>query len=93
VPFWNYDPQARGWYIYGEGTVSPNGKQIIPDPGVRVWQFTGAMISGSLDPPKNAPVPCGSGGGDPVDLGTGLFSYQKTDLSLPGTSYECAAPG
>lgn len=74
----------RGWYIYGERTVSANGKQIIPDPGVRVWQFTGAMISGSLEPPSSKPVPCGSSGADPVDLGTGLWVYQKTDLSLPG---------
>jgi YD repeat-containing protein len=30
-------------------------------------------------------VPDGSGDGDPVDLGTGLFVLQKTDLFLPDT--------
>ena len=26
--FWNYDAEGRGWYIYGQGTVTPDGKQI-----------------------------------------------------------------
>ena len=46
MDFWNYDPSDKGWYIYGKGSVSANGKQVIPDPDVRVWEFTGAMISG-----------------------------------------------
>ena len=29
--FWNYDPDRRGWYVYGHGTVTPDGKQVIPD--------------------------------------------------------------
>ncbi len=84
VPFWNYDPVKRGWYIYGKGTVSANGKQIIPDPGVRVWQFTGAMISGSLIPPWLKDFVKGLVGADPVNLGSGLWTYERTDLSLPG---------
>ncbi len=85
VDFWNYDPDTRGWYVYGKGTVTPNGTQIMPDPGVRVWEFTGAMITKEPLPPKKGPKPGASaGGGDPVDLGTGLFTYHKTDLALPG---------
>ena len=57
VDFWNYDPAGRGWYIYGEGTVTPNGKQVVPDPGVRVWEFTGAMITKTPKPPPKAPSP------------------------------------
>jgi RHS repeat-associated protein len=86
VPFWNYDPTGRGWYIYGEGTVTPNGKQVMPDPGVRIWEFTGAMINGTPKPPGKGPKHGGKSiGGDPVDLGTGLFDYHRTDLVIPDT--------
>jgi RHS repeat-associated protein len=87
VDFWNYDAERRGWYIYGHGTVSENAQQVIPDKDVRVWEFTGAMISSSPTPPAAGPVPGGGpGGGDPVDLGTGLFVYRKTDLMLPDSA-------
>ncbi len=86
VDFWNYDPTGRGWYIYGQGTVTPNGKQVVPDPGVRVWEFTGAMITSTPKPPHSGPKPGGSThGGDPVDLGTGLMVYRRTDLMIPDT--------
>jgi RHS repeat-associated protein len=84
VDFWNYDASDRGWYVYGKGTVTPNGQQVIPDPNVRVWEFTGAMISSSPPPPPTSPNG-GATGGEPVDLGTGLFVYHKTDLVLPDT--------
>jgi RHS repeat-associated protein len=45
--FWNYDAYDRGWFIYGLGTVSPDGRQAIPDPGVVITEFTGAMFNGS----------------------------------------------
>jgi YD repeat-containing protein len=91
VNFWNYDPNSpRGWYIYGKGTVSANGQTIVPNPGVEVYQLTGAMVGGSgWGPPNGLPSGCpGSAGcspphGDPVDPSTGLFVYQKTDLFLP----------
>ncbi len=84
VDFWNYDPSDKGWYIYGKGSVSANGKQVIPDPDVRVWEFTGAMISGTGEPPLDGPVNGAStNAGDPVDLASGLFVYQHTDLDVP----------
>ena len=86
INFWNYDPEGKGWYIYGQGTVSANGKQIIPDPGVVIYEFTGIMIGQAGDPASNGPNPGnGPGGedGDPVDLGTGLFVQRKTDLAVP----------
>ncbi len=82
--FWNYDPNVRGWYVYGKGTVNSTATQVIPDPGVMVWEFTGAMIGGHPDGPSPA-----AGGAppeaDPVDPATGLFTYTKTDLSLADT--------
>jgi RHS repeat-associated protein len=54
--FWNYDPMDKGWYVYGQGKVSAEGKQVIPDPGVAIYEFTGAMISKpSLAPPEGPP--------------------------------------
>ncbi len=85
VDFWNYDPEDRGWYVYGRGTVTPDGEQVVPDPGVRVWEFTGAMAVSGPTPPGTGPGIHGAGGGDPVDLHTGLFTYQKRDLALPDT--------
>ncbi|HEX6699181.1 MAG TPA: RHS repeat-associated core domain-containing protein [Gaiellaceae bacterium] len=83
VPFWNYDPDKKGWYIYGQGTVSADAKQVVPDASTRIYSFTGAMISGGPNPPNKGPKGRQKGG-DPVDLGTGLFVEQKTDLVEPG---------
>jgi len=86
VAFWNYDSGDRGWYVYGHGTVTPDGKQVMPDPGVRVWEFTGAMITNGLKAPASAIIPGASiTSGDPVDLYSGLFIYRKADLVLPDT--------
>jgi YD repeat-containing protein len=100
INFWNYDPEGKGWYIYGQGTVSANGKQIIPDPGVVIYEFSGIMIGQGGDPPSNGPIPGnGPGGedGDPVDLGTGLFVQKKTDITvadiLPITLRRTYRPG
>jgi RHS repeat-associated protein len=90
VDFWNYDPADRGWYIYGHGSVSTDGKQVIPDPDVRVWEFTGAMISSSNEPPGGPLDGSNENEGDPVDLATGLFVYQHTDLSLPDSEMPVA---
>ena len=83
IDFWNYDAEDKGWYIYGKGTVSANGKQIIPDPGVVLYEFTGAMISDPSNAPPEGPEDCQEcKDGDPVDLGTGLFVYNQTDLVI-----------
>ena len=82
--FWNYDADARGWYIYGNGTVTPDARSVVPDPGVFIYEFTGAMVG----VPGSAPTIGGYAGGteprsDPVDIATGQFVYNKTDLALP----------
>ena len=48
MDFWNYDSHDRGWYVYGQGSVSADGRQTIPDPGVAIYEFTGAMIGTGL---------------------------------------------
>ena len=88
VDFWHYDPKAKGWHVYGKGTVTPDGKQVVPDPGVRVYAFTGAMINvpgliaAAIGAIKDAFAAIS---GDPVDLGTGLFINSHTDLALADT--------
>jgi RHS repeat-associated protein len=84
--FWNYDPDQKGWFVYGMGRVSPDRKDVIPNPGVSLYEFTGAMDGGggggpSPGPPPGFP-PC-PGCGDPVDPTTGLFVYQHQDFYLP----------
>ncbi len=84
--FWNYDPNVKGWFVYGSGAVSPDGVSVIPAPGVVLYEFTGAMVGAPGDAPPNGP-PAGAGpgaqDGEPVDLSTGQFIYSKTDMSLP----------
>ena len=82
MDFWHYEPEDRGWYVYGRGEVEPSGRQVIPDPGVGIYEFTGAMISTGGTPPSSWPTPGGPSGGDPVDLASGLFVMNKTDLVL-----------
>jgi RHS repeat-associated protein len=73
-------PEA-GWYTYGHGTVTDDATQIVPDPGVTIHEFTGTMINApGLRSPDEGPGEDGAAGGDPVDLGTGLFVETHTDL-------------
>ena len=81
LDFWHYEPEQRGWYIYGGGAVEASARQVIPDPGVGIYEFTGAMVSTS-GAPGWWPSLGGLFGGDPVDLATGLFVMHKTDLVL-----------
>ena len=43
LDFWNYDPTVKGWYVYGQGKISSNGQQIVPNPGVAIYELTGAI--------------------------------------------------
>src|SRR3989304_4439352 len=65
------------------GAGREDGRQIPPDPEVTIYEFTGALAT----PPGLGYAPALAGarlsGGDPVDLGTGLFVMRKTDLVLP----------
>lgn len=83
LQFYHYDPDVRGWYVYGMGTVTANAVQVQPDPTTRLYEFTGAMINDGEPAPPTGPMPAPAPGGDPVDAATGIFSMHKTDLYLP----------
>jgi len=84
VEFLNYDPKQRGWYVYGPGRVTGDGRQVVPDAGVAVYRFTGAMFNGGNLPPSEGPPAGGCAlSGDPVDCASGLFLRNDTDLYLP----------
>jgi RHS repeat-associated protein len=84
VNFWSYEPDGEGWHVYGHGTVTEDEKQVRPDPDTFIYEFTGAMFSTPFTPPAWwAPVGDFFTGGDPVDLSSGLFVMDHTDLALP----------
>ncbi|MBF8290987.1 MAG: hypothetical protein HW391_1955, partial [Chloroflexi bacterium] len=79
----SYEP-AKGWFVYGQGVVSVDGTQIIPDAGVEFHRVTCFFPLGL---PANfafaAVKPGGTRAGEPVDLATGIFTMEKVDLVLP----------
>lgn len=99
--FWRYEPDSLGWSPYGAGSVTADGRQVVPDPETRIYALSGAMFSqGSpppppcvntrtcppSPPPKTKPEPPPPGCCDPVDLASGLFVQSDTDLSLGGVT-------
>jgi hypothetical protein len=52
--FFDYDPKERDWFPYGEGTVTADGKQVVPNAGVA---FYTAMASSYSPPPPPPPPP------------------------------------
>jgi RHS repeat-associated protein len=82
VEFWNYEPAGTGWYKYGHGTVTADRSQVIPDPGVELQNMHCLSMMVTFLFPPAWPIAFAMDG-DPVDLGSGLFVYDKTDLLLP----------
>jgi hypothetical protein len=92
--FWSFDPGDRGWFIYGKGKVSADGTQVVPDPGVAIydWMAFGYGIDlPNMDGPEPEPPPCEEGcvcggdpgtDGDPVDCFSGLFIHARTDMVI-----------
>ncbi|MCI0526738.1 MAG: Ig-like domain-containing protein [Nitrospira sp.] len=88
---WYYDASPMGdpagWRLAGMGTVSEDGSKIVSDPGVGIERFCGVCglwcwIKRVATQVKHQVLAIF--GGEPVDLGTGLFIVDKTDLVLPG---------
>ncbi|MEU2842400.1 IPT/TIG domain-containing protein, partial [Streptomyces sp. NPDC007076] len=85
VEFMDYDPKKKGWYVYGYGKVSEDGRQVVPDAKTRIWAFHGAMFNipdwlpWDLSWVKDA---FDWLSGDPVDLSTGMLTDSRTDLAV-----------
>ncbi len=83
VALQSYEPGTQ-WFIYGYGLVSADGAQIVPEAGVEFHRVTCYI---SLPGPYNFNFVAAILGGlrvaDPVDIATGIFTMEKTDLVLP----------
>ncbi|MGH2693920.1 MAG: RHS repeat-associated core domain-containing protein [Actinomycetota bacterium] len=84
VDFFSYEPMEKGWFVYGKGTVTPDGKQVVPDPGVTIDRLTCAFIGKLGDVPDWLRKLWDLVDGDPVSLSTGMFVESRTDMALPG---------
>ncbi len=83
---WNYETSKGGWYVYGQGIVTADGTRVAPEEGVELQSMHCNFFLGGPGGPSTGGAPGSSStDGDPVDLGTGLFVYNKTDLVLPDT--------
>ncbi|UXI68266.1 RHS repeat-associated core domain-containing protein [Tahibacter amnicola] len=81
--FLNYDPANKGWFTYGGGRVSADGKQVIPEANTAVYTTAGFSLGfGPLLPAKTMPGTCPVLDGDPVDLRTGVFLHHSQGPSL-----------
>ncbi|MFD8970685.1 RHS repeat-associated core domain-containing protein [Streptomyces sp. NPDC059568] len=85
VEFMDYDPKKKGWYVYGHGKVSRDGRQVVPDAKTRVWAFHGAMFNvADVIPWEDTWVEDVVDwlSGDPVELSTGMLTDSRTDLAV-----------
>ncbi|MEV8508783.1 RHS repeat-associated core domain-containing protein [Actinoplanes sp. NPDC051475] len=77
---------GQGWAVYGHGRVTRDGASITPDKKTRLHETY--LLGVTYDPPCTSADDCpapgeDSGDGDPVNLSTGLFTMDHTDLALP----------
>ena len=82
VDLTHYNYYRGGWTTYGQGSVSDDGRQLVPDPGVEFKRLGCAYVLGP-DHFSTAPIVAGLRAVDPIDLATGLFTMEKVDLALP----------
>jgi RHS repeat-associated protein len=79
-----FDVTIGNWAVWGTGTVTEDGRQVVTNPGFGLprfaWHFPDCGGAGSSPGPPPNPRP-----GDPVDISTGIFALAKTELVLPGT--------
>ena len=84
VDLWTYDAAGPGWTVYGQGSVTRDGRRVEPDRGVRLRRVQCMQLASLSQAPAFGPSPGGGPSvGEPVDLATGLFVMDKTDVALP----------
>src|SRR5262249_19520474 len=71
------------WVKYGDGTVSGDGKKIVPNPGVGLTDFAWHFPFVSLGQDPND-ADCGNHTENTVDLTTGHKIEMMTDLAFGG---------
>ncbi|KPF67252.1 hypothetical protein IP84_13990, partial [beta proteobacterium AAP99] len=84
VTMFDYDPAGRGWYEYGRGKVSADGRTIASANAFQIYQFSATSVSSGGDPPPDSnPGGCdgsdgpgggGGGWGQGSDAGSGQCS-------------------
>ncbi len=89
------DPTKGVMVIYGTGTVSPDGTQVIPDldpahPGHRFglvhFDWHGWLGgSGQSSGPSCSKSKCCASKGKPIDLATGITFVRETDIAVNGS--------
>jgi hypothetical protein len=57
--FWNYNPDHNGWFVCGAGRVNSTGSQVVPNPGVVIYDFSGAMVGLGAAGPNTGNPACG----------------------------------
>lgn len=84
--FWTHEKYAEGWEVYGHGNVTSDGTQVKPSYDTGIENFDGAMINVPdwLEALTKGVLEALGSAGDPIDLGTGRFTYTQSDLSLGG---------
>jgi uncharacterized protein DUF6531 len=87
IDLWSYDKadkpdrHSNQWKQYGQDTMSPDGKTIVPDPGVGQPKF---CVSYATWPNWVYKLLGFLFAGDPVDPSSGVLNIEKADLVLPG---------
>ncbi|MGE0133429.1 MAG: RHS repeat-associated core domain-containing protein [Blastocatellales bacterium] len=83
VPLFKYDHEDLEWIKYGDGTVSSDGKKIVPNAGVGLTDFAWHFPFLSVGQDPNDPD-CGNYLSTPVDLSTGHKLEVMTDIAFGG---------
>lgn len=90
IPLYAFNHDTVQWYIYGRGTVSADGRKIVPNAGVGLtdfsWHFPLASSDGNLGGDGcGANADCDSNcGPNPIDFSTGVKYEDATDISFGG---------